>query len=157
MKLIKKDKRYLNNDICRFIKAQENDYQQALSEITLGRKKSHWMWYIFPQFIGLGYGETSKFFAIKSLNEAKKYLEHPILGSRFKEITNALLKLDTDNANQIFGSPDDLKLKSCMTLFSVACNEDDNIFKKVIDKYFDNSLDKRTLKLLNKSKTMQEN
>ena len=138
----------MNNEICRFIKAQENDYQQALSEITLGREKSHWMWYIFPQFIGLGHSETSKFFAIKSLNEAKEYLEHPVLGSRWKEITNVLLKLDTDNANQIFGSPDDLKLNSCMTLFSEVCGEDDSIFKKVIDKYFDSIPDKLTLKLL---------
>lgn len=146
----------MNNEINRFIEAQEKDYQQALSEIKLGRKRSHWMWYIFPQFIGLGHSETSKYFAIKSLNEAKEYLDHPILGSRLKEITNVLLTLDTDNANQIFGSPDDLKLKSCMTLFSVVCNEDGNVFKKLIDKYFDNRLDKRTLKLLNKYKEMEE-
>ena len=146
----------MNNEINRFIEAQEKDYQQALSEIKLGRKRSHWMWYIFPQFIGLGHSETSKYFAIKSLNEAKEYLDHPILGSRLKEITNVLLTLDIDNENKIFGSRDDLKLKSCMTLFSVVCNEDGNVFKKLIDKYFDNCLDKRTLKLLNKYKEMEE-
>lgn len=147
----------MNNEISRFIKAQDRDYEQALYEITLGRKSSCWMWYIFPQFIGLGHSETSKFYAIKSLNEAKEYLDHPILGSRLKEITNVLLKLDSASANQIFGSPDDLKLKSCMTLFSFIYEGDDNIFKKVIDKYFDNHLDERTLKLINKSKTMWEN
>ena len=139
----------MDNNISRFIKAQENNYEQALAEIKLGRKRSHWMWYIFPQFEGLGHSEMSKFYAIKNLNEAKEYLNHSILGNRLREITNELLKLDDTNANQIFGSPDDLKLKSSMTLFSAVDDRNDNIFKRVIEKYFDNHLDKRTLDLIN--------
>ena len=148
----------MRNEINRFITAQENSYEQALIEIISGSKKSHWMWYIFPQYRGLGYSDTSKFYAIKNLNEAKEYLGHSILGNRLREITNALLKLENTNANRIFGSPDDLKLKSCMTLFSVVEDDDDNIFKKVIDKYFDNHMDEKTLKLIDSSyKTMKMN
>ena len=148
----------MGNEINRFITAQENSYEQALAEIISGSKKSHWMWYIFPQYRGLGYSNTSKFYAIKNLNEAKEYLGHSILGNRLREITNALLKLENTNANRIFGSPDDLKLKSCMTLFSVVEDDDDNIFKKVIDKYFDNHMDEKTLKLIDSSyKTMKMN
>ena len=136
-------------DLNRFIKAQENDYEQALSEIILGRKRSHWMWYIFPQFIGLGISDTSKLYAIKDLNEAKKYLDHSILGSRLREISNALLELENNDANRIFGCPDDLKLKSCMTLFSFIDGTHDNVFKKVIEKYFDSRLDEKTIELIN--------
>lgn len=148
----------MRNEINRFITAQENSYEQALIEIISGSKKSHWMWYIFPQYRGLGYSDTSKFYAIKNLNEAKEYLGHSILGDRLREITNVLLELENTNANRIFGSPDDLKLKSCMTLFSVVEDDDDNIFKKVIDKYFDNHIDEKTLKLIdNSDKTMKMN
>lgn len=148
----------MGNEINRFITAQENSYEQALAEIISGSKKSHWMWYIFPQYRGLGYSNTSKFYAIKNLNEAKEYLGHSILGNRLREITNALLKLENTNANRIFGSPDDLKLKSCMTLFSVTEDDDDNIFNRVIEKYFDNYMDEKTLKLIDSSyKTMKMN
>ena len=148
----------MGNEINRFITAQENSYEQALAEIISGSKKSHWMWYIFPQYRGLGYSNTSKFYAIKNLNEAKEYLGNSILGNRLREITNALLKLENTNANRIFGSPDDLKLKSCMTLFSVTEDDDDNIFNRVIEKYFDNYMDEKTLKLIDSSyKTMKMN
>ena len=148
----------MRNEINRFITAQENSYEQALVEIISGSKKSHWMWYIFPQYRGLGYSDTSKFYAIKNLNEAKEYLGHSILGDRLREITNVLLELKNTNANRIFGSPDDLKLKSCMTLFSVTEDDDDNIFNRVIEKYFDNYMDEKTLKLIDSSyKTMKMN
>lgn len=138
----------MNNNLNRFLEAQESHYQQALSEIISGRKKGHWMWYIFPQFTGLGHSEKSKYYSIKNLNEAKEYLNHPILGSRLREITTALLKLENTSADRIFGSPDNLKLQSCMTLFSIIEVTDDNIFKRVIEKYFDNCLDEKTFKQL---------
>jgi len=141
------DNKY-NSDLNRFLTAQESDYQQALSEIKSGRKQSHWMWYIFPQYKGLGLSSTSKFYAINSLEEAKAYLSHPVLGTRLREITAELLKLENTDANQIFGSPDDMKLRSCMTLFSIVNESDDDIFQRVIDKYFDCQSDKKTIKLI---------
>ncbi|MBS1761434.1 MAG: DUF1810 family protein, partial [Bacteroidetes bacterium] len=95
----------MSDSFNRFLIAQQDDYFTALKEIKLGKKKSHWMWYIFPQIAGLGLSETSKFYAIKNLDEAKEYVNHPILGKRLKEITNELLKLKEENANKIFGSP----------------------------------------------------
>ncbi len=103
------------NNLKRFIDVQEADYPIALSEVRNGRKQSHWMWYIFPQIQGLGFSETSKFYAIKNINEAEEFLNHPVLGSRLVHICNELLELKSNDANKIFGSPDDLKLKSSMT------------------------------------------
>jgi uncharacterized protein (DUF1810 family) len=108
----------MDKGLNRFLKAQENSYDQALNEIKAGRKRSHWMWYIFPQYKGLGFSDTSKYYSIQDLNEARNFLEHPILGARLKEISNELLLLNESTANRVFGSPDDLKLKSSMTLFS---------------------------------------
>ena len=135
------------NNLNRFIYAQERDYQTALTEIRNGRKKSHWMWYIFPQVQGLGFSETSRFYAIKDLDEAEAFLQHPILGSRLIAICNALLGLQSNNANQIFGSPDDLKLKSCMTLFAALSNTDP-VFGLVLDKFFNGRKDQKTLQLI---------
>lgn len=136
-------------DLTRYIEAQEQTYDLALSEIKAGHKTGHWMWYIFPQIAGLGLSETSKFYAIKSIEEAKAYLKHPVLGKRLTEITKLLLELDTDNARVIFGSPDDLKLHSCMTLFAIADEENpDNVFGKVIAKYFMGKYDRNTLHIL---------
>lgn len=138
----------MEQDLNRFIKAQENSYEQALSEIKSGRKRSHWMWYIFPQFKGLGFSETSKYYSIKDLDEAKRYLNHPILGERLKIITNELLALNENNANKVFGSPDDLKLKSSMTLFATINISEENIFNAVLDKYFNGQTDNKTLTLI---------
>lgn len=135
----------MEQDLNRFIKAQENSYEEALSEIKSGRKRSHWMWYIFPQFKGLGFSETSKYYSIKNLDEAKSYLNHPILGERLKLITNELLALNENNANKVFGSPDDLKLKSSMTLFAAINTSEENIFNAVLDKYFNGQTDNKTL------------
>src|SRR5687768_7508760 len=107
------------HNLQRFITAQQNDYPAALAEIKQGRKRSHWMWYIFPQIAGLGFSETSRYYALKNIAEAQEYLNHPILGSRLIEICTVLLKLPTNNATHVFGSPDDLKLRSCITLFAV--------------------------------------
>jgi uncharacterized protein (DUF1810 family) len=132
----------------RFIDAQKTDYEIALSEIKSGRKHSHWMWYIFPQIHGLGFSETSKFYALKSVDEAKEYLSHPVLGKRLIEISKALLDLPSVNAHSIFGSPDDVKLKSSMTLFASLPNADP-VFQSVLEKFFYGGKDDKTLKIIN--------
>ena len=135
------------NDLKRFLDAQENDFERALAEIKRGKKQSHWMWYIFPQIAGLGFSSTSKFYAIKDRGEAENYLVHPLLGKRLIEISNALLEVEGKTANQIFGSPDDMKLKSSMTLFG-ALENTNPVFQRVLDKYFEGMKDQRTLELI---------
>ena len=132
----------------RFIVAQEKSYTTALSEIKEGKKQSHWMWYIFPQVQGLGFSETSKLYAIKDLEEAKEFLLHPVLGNRLVNLCNELLKLQSDNANSIFGSPDDLKLMSSMTLFSSL--NINPVFQMVLDKFYKGEKDSRTLEMISK-------
>ena len=119
----------------RFINAQENSYQIALKEIQDGKKCSHWMWFIFPQIDGLGSSSISKQYSIKNSQEAKDYLNHNILGKRLIEITNALMKLENKSARSILGYPNDLKLKSSMTLFKII-SSDNEIFSDVLGKYF---------------------
>lgn len=135
----------------RFIDAQLRDYPNALSEIKNGKKQSHWMWYIFPQISGLGRTEMSDYYAIKDLDEAKAYMQEPMLRSHLLEICEALLSLKTNDANKVLGFPDDLKLKSSMTLFSQACPEE-NVFQKVLDKFFNGVADQKTIELLKKYK-----
>lgn len=130
----------------RFVKAQDQSYENALNEIKRGRKKSHWMWYVFPQIKGLGYSSTAQYYAIQNKEEVKEYLSHPILSKRLVEISEELMKLESNNANEIFGYPDDMKLKSSMTLFSLVSEQE--IFKKVLDKYFDGKIDERTVEIL---------
>ena len=132
------------DNLNRFLVAQKHSYQNALSEIKNGRKQSHWMWYIFPQIQGLGYSETARFYSIKDLAEAKSYLNDPILGKRLIEISSELLKLNGKSAHQIFGSPDDMKLRSSMTLFANVPNAD-LVFKQVLEKYFIGENDELTL------------
>lgn len=134
-------------DLERFVKAQSSVYTGALAELKRGRKRSHWMWFIFPQVAGLGYSPTSKHYAIKSLAEAQAYLAHPILGPRLRECTEAALAVDGRSANEIFGSPDDMKFKSSMTLFERAA-ETDSAFALALDKYFGGKRDGRTLEKL---------
>jgi len=137
-----------NYNLERFLEAQQNDYTTALSEIKNGKKRSHWMWYIFPQVLGLGFTSVSMQYGIKDLNEATAYLSNEILGKRLIEISNELLALDIDDANKIFGRTDSMKLRSSMTLFSLVPNAD-NVFQKVLDKFFDGKKDEKTLQLLN--------
>jgi uncharacterized protein (DUF1810 family) len=139
-----------NNNLNRFLEAQESTYQTALTEIRNGRKRSHWIWFIFPQVAGLGFSETSKFYAIKTIAEATTYLNHPVLGKRLIEISEVLLTIDGKTANQIFGSPDDVKLKSSMTLFATV-SDDNPVFLKVLEKYFNGQEDQKTLQLLKNS------
>ena len=140
------------SELDRFIKAQETDYDRALREIKNGRKQTCWMWYIFPQIIGLGSTPTAKEYAIKNMEEAIEYLRNDILKNRLVEISQALLELEGDNARQIMGYPDDLKLRSSMTLFKKAEESSeikcDNIFQKVLDKFYNGEDDNLTLKIL---------
>ena len=136
-------------DHSRFLKAQEQDYEQPLREIRSGRKRSHWMWYIFPQIQGLGFSHTAQYYAIRDLQEARDYLAHPVLGARLKEISSALLDLNGLSASEIFGYPDDLKLRSSMTLFRMA-DLNEPVFLEVLEKYYDGKPDARTVELAGK-------
>jgi uncharacterized protein (DUF1810 family) len=135
------------HDLGRFIQAQQGVYKRALMEILSGRKRSHWMWYIFPQFAGLGFSSTSMHYAIRSLDEAKAYLAHPILGARLLECARAVVDLDGRSATQIFGSPDDLKMRSCATLFACV-SPPGSVFHRLIVKYYGGAFDDTTLDLL---------
>lgn len=137
----------MNYEISRFIKAHQSDYQRALSEIKNGKKVSHWIWYIFPQIKGLGRSSMSEYYGIQDLDEAKAYLADPILGKHLIEICDVLLSLDTNDATEVMGRPDDRKLKSSMTLFDAA-TESLDIFQMVLDKYYHGKKDYRTLKML---------
>jgi uncharacterized protein (DUF1810 family) len=137
----------MEQELKRFVDAQQSTYNSALAEVQRGRKSGHWMWFIYPQIDGLGYSETARFYAIKDVKEAEAYLAHPVLGKRLLEISSALLKLESNDAHSIFGSPDDLKLRSSMTLFSSLENSDP-IFQLVLDKFFDGEKDQKTLRLL---------
>ena len=135
-------------DLERFLKAQEKDYEHALNEIKNGRKTGHWIWYIFPQIAGLGFSSTSKYYSIKDKNEAIEYLKNKTLKNRLIEICEALLSLESDDATYVMGYPDDLKLKSSMTLFDEVSDID--VFKKVLDKFYKGEKDEMTISLLNK-------
>jgi uncharacterized protein (DUF1810 family) len=130
----------------RFIKAQERIFEYATQELTAGYKASHWMWFIFPQIKGLGYSETAQYYAIQSLDEAKAYLQHPVLGSRLLECCRIILALQDKSAEEIFGYPDDLKLRSSMTLFLLA--SENPVFQQVLDKYYAGQQDEATLEIL---------
>lgn len=136
-----------NFDISRFIEAHRRSYQSALTEIRNGRKISHWMWYIFPQMQGLGRSPTSQYYSIHSLDEAAAFLRDPYLGGNLREICHVLLSLETNNATEVFGKPDDMKLKSSMTLFSLVEGAD-TVFQDVLNKFYDGKRDYRTLNIL---------
>ena len=134
-------------DLNRFIEAQEDYFDIAYDEIKSGKKKTHWMWYIFPQIQGLGRSSTSQYYAIKNSGEALAFLNDAYLGGHLIEISKVLMQLDSDNPTEIFGKPDDMKLRSCMTMFA-SVSDDNSIFHQVINKYFDGKPDKRTLAIL---------
>ena len=133
--------------LSRFVEAQEPVYELALAEIRRGRKQSHWMWYIFPQFDGLGFSSTSKRYSIKNVEEAAAYLGHPVLGPRLMECAEAVLRVEGRSALQIFGSPDDVKLKSCATLFACV-SPVGSVFDRLLGKYFQGERDGKTLRLI---------
>ena len=131
----------------RFIKEQQRDYTTAYAELSQGSKKSHWSWWIIPQIVGLGMTATSHKYAIKSLDEAVAFLAHPYLGKNIREISKVLLGLESNDATAVMGYPDDLKLRSCMTLFAEA-DPNEEVFQKVLDKFFNGEKDERTLEIL---------
>jgi uncharacterized protein (DUF1810 family) len=137
----------MKHDLTRFISAQARTYDAALAEIRAGRKRTHWMWFIFPQLKGLGLSSNAVYYGIDALEEAVEYLKHPVLGVRLLEISRALLGLPGNNATVVMGTPDDLKLRSCMTLFARAPGADP-VFGQVLDQYFRGEQDAKTLALL---------
>lgn len=140
-----------NTKLIRFLEAQNQVYLKALSEIKKGKKDTHWMGYIFPQLKELGPSETVQFYGIDDWDEAHAYLQHPVLGQHLIEISSVLLKLNGKTATEIFGTPDDLKLRSCVSLFATVENAHP-VFNKVITKYFNGIPDQNTLQLLNRIK-----
>lgn len=134
-------------DLHRFVEAQRDTFSIALDEIRQGKKRSHWMWFVFPQLAGLGFSSMAQYYAIHSTAEAQAYLNHPLLGSRLLEISQALSSLQGKSAREILGEPDDLKLRSCLTLFS-QLDQAPPIFRELLQQYFDGEPDARTLQLL---------
>jgi uncharacterized protein (DUF1810 family) len=134
----------------RFIRAQEWTYEEALIELRAGKKRSHWMWFILPQLEGLGRSATAQHYAIKSLDEARAYLAHPLLGERLRECVTILLGLEGRSAEDIFGYPDVLKLHSSLTLFDQVSDGDD-IFVRALNKYYDGERDGATLQLIQRN------
>ncbi len=131
----------------RFLEAQAMNYDDALGELKAGEKRSHWMWYVFPQYKGLGMSRMSQQYAIRSLDEARAYLEHPTLGDRLLECSETVLSIDDYSAFDILGSPDDMKLRSCATLFAVV-SPPDSLFMQILDRFYQGEKDRQTLDLL---------
>ncbi len=137
-------------DLDRFLKAQEDAYDTALDELKAGRKRSHWIWFVFPQIAGLGQSPTSQYYGIASRDEAAAYLKHPILGGRLHESLKALQMLEETSADHIFGSLDAMKFRSSLTLFAEA-DPSDPIVEAALDRWFGGQKDERTLQLLRTS------
>jgi uncharacterized protein (DUF1810 family) len=134
-------------NLSRFVQAQEQTYDQALAELNAGRKRSHWMWYVFPQLDGLGSSPITKRYSLKSEAEARAYLDHPVLGQRLVECAEAILRVEGKSAREILGSPDDLKLKSCATLFA-RVSPPGSVFEQTLEKFYSGEPDAATLGLL---------
>ena len=139
----------MHNGLERFLTAQQKYYQTALQEIKAGQKRSHWMWFVFPQIAGLGYSQMVQYYAIKNMDEAKAYMENDILGRNLLKISETLLEVRSDDAEEVMGWPDNLKLKSSMTLFAAAKPECE-VFQKVLDKFFHGEWDQKTVEILSK-------
>ena len=131
----------------RFVSRQKETYDTAYKELSQGMKQSHWMWWIFPQIIGLGMTSISKEYSIKSIEEARAFLDHPYLGKNLKEICKVMLHIESNDASHIMGYPDDLKLCSSMTLF-IEADPEERLFQQVLDKFFNGRKDSRTLDIL---------
>jgi len=132
----------------RFVTAQAPVFETVLAELRAGRKRTHWMWFVFPQLIGLGRSSTARFYGIGSIDEARSYLAHPLLGQRLYLCTRTVLASDSSSLHAIFGSPDDLKFRSCMTLFSLAVDDPDNPFRHALDRWCGGQPDEQTLALI---------
>lgn len=141
-------------ELARFLEAQSRCYARVLEELAAGEKASHWMWFIFPQLKGLGVSTTARRFGLSGLEEARAYLAHAVLGQRLRECTQLLLAVEGRSAHEIFGSPDDLKLRSCLTLFAQAAPapaREDRVFGEALAKYYGGEPDPVTLRLLTSS------
>jgi uncharacterized protein (DUF1810 family) len=138
-------------DLKRFVAAQAPVFQTALGELKAGRKRSHWMWFVFPQLRGLGRSSMAQFYGVGSLDEARAYLAHPLLGTRLKLCTETVLAIKERSLHAIFGAPDDMKFHSSMTLFARAAADDDSAFRRALDRYCEGRMDERTLALLDAS------
>jgi len=134
-------------DLNRFLKAQDNDYNDILAEIKAGEKRTHWMWYVFPQIDGLAFSSMSKLYSIKSIEEAKAYFRHPLLGPRLRECAEAVVAVEGRSVGEIFGSPDDLKLRSSATLFA-SVSPPGSVFERILEKYYRGLRDDKSLRLL---------
>ena len=134
-------------DLSRFVEAQKAVYADALAEITRGRKESHWMWFVFPQLVGLGHSAMAQRYGITAIDEARAYLAHPVLGPRLEECMEAALRVEGRTATEIFGKPDDMKLQSCATLFATI-TPPGSVFDRLLARYYDGARDERTLRLL---------
>jgi len=130
------------------VTAQEPVFDTALNELRAGRKRTHWMWFIFPQLRGLGRSSMAEYYGISSLAEARAYLAHPVLGPRLDLCTRTVLHIEALSLNAIFGSPDDMKFRSCVTLFALAATADDNPFQRALDRWSNGRPDERTLALI---------
>ena len=137
-------------ELTRFAQAQEGVYETALAELRQGRKRSHWIWFVFPQFLGLGSSAMSQRYAIRSVDEARAYLSDPVLGPRLQECCKALLEVQGRSAREILGTPDDLKLRSCATLFDHVAAPG-SVFAQVLDRFFEGQRDTSTLRLIEAS------
>ncbi|WP_396201371.1 DUF1810 domain-containing protein [Gemmatimonas sp.] len=133
-------------DLARFVRAQQPDYDRAFAELRAGRKRTHWMWYIFPQFVGLGHSQMSQCYAISGLPEAQAYLRHDVLGPRLLDCATVVRATEGRSAHEIFGTPDDLKFRSCATLFAQVSA--DPVFAQLLQQYFDGTGDPETLRRL---------
>ncbi len=137
----------MEKSLDRFLIAQQNYYHDAYEELKAGKKRSHWMWFIFPQIRGLGYSDMAKYYAIESREEAENYITDPTLGHNLIEISTVLLEIKDNDAKEVMGEPDDRKLQSCMTLFSTVAPEID-VFEKVLQKFYNGVKDSKTLEIL---------
>jgi uncharacterized protein (DUF1810 family) len=135
-------------DLERFVTAQEPVFETALAELRAGRKRTHWMWFVFPQLAGLGHSSTARFYGIGSIDEARAYLAHPVLGPRLDICTRTVLASESPSLHAMFGSPDDLKFRSCMTLFSLAADNRDNPFRQALDCWCGGQPDPQTVVLI---------
>jgi uncharacterized protein (DUF1810 family) len=137
-------------DLIRFVEAQASVYDRVVEELTVGRKRTHWMWFIFPQLAGLGHSAMAERYALRNLEQAKRYLAHRILGDRLRQVVGLMLQQKDKSALDILGSPDDLKFRSCLSLFvHAAANEDDRtLFKRALDQFYEGKSDPRTAQLM---------
>jgi uncharacterized protein (DUF1810 family) len=132
----------------RFVTAQAPVFETVLAELRAARKRTHWMWFIFPQLAGLGRSSTARFYGISSLEEARAYLAHPLLGPRLDRCTRIVLEAESPSLHAMFGSPDDLKFRSCMTLFALAADDPDDVFCHALERWCDAQPDEQTLALI---------